>query len=209
MNMGLCTLWALTFSSQLEERLRNYSSLICTSPPFQGTISNWTIASKAVSWTDVGYSFVISTSIKQVKGLELILSVSFVFGSWCCEPTSCGQRISLYKWNRQLFSFKNKTNPSERECRNIRSGQINSLVHSEKNTECTGELSNIKRPGRPQRTTVVDDRRNGKEKPFHNIQPREEHSPGGRRFTVKVYNQEKASPEQIQRVHHKVQTRPD
>ncbi len=30
---------------------------------------------------------------------------------------------------------------------------------------------------------------------FHNIQPREEHSPGDRR----VYNQEKTSPEQTQR----------
>ncbi len=26
-----------------------------------------------------------------------------------------------------------------------------------KKTECTGELGNIKRPGRPRRTTVVDD----------------------------------------------------
>ncbi len=34
-----------------------------------------------------------------------------------------------------------------------------------------------------------------KVKPFHNIQPREELSPGDRR----VYNQEKTSPEQIQR----------
>ncbi len=33
----------------------------------------------------MGYSFVISTSIKQLKGLELILSVSFAFGSCCCE----------------------------------------------------------------------------------------------------------------------------
>ncbi len=40
---------------------------------------------------------------------------------------------------------------------------------------------------------------------FHNIQPREELSPGGRR----VYNQEKTSPEQIQRLHRKLQTRPD
>ncbi len=79
-------------SSQLEERLRNYSSLICTSPLFQATISNWTVDSKAVSWTVVGYSFVISTSIKQVKGLELVLSVPFAFGSCCCEPTSCSQR---------------------------------------------------------------------------------------------------------------------
>ncbi len=47
------------FSSKLEERLRNYSSLICTYTLFQGTISNWTVGSKAVSWTDVGYSFII------------------------------------------------------------------------------------------------------------------------------------------------------
>ncbi len=46
----------------------------------------------------------------------------------------------------------------------------------------------------------------GKENPFHNIQPKEERSPGGRHATVKVYNQEKTSQEQIQRVHHKVQT---
>ncbi len=141
------------FSSKLEERLRNHSSLICSSPLSQGTISNWTIDSKAVSWTDVGYSFVISTSIKQVKGLELILSVPFAFGSCCCEPTSCVQRISPYKRNRWLLGFKNKTNPPERESRNIRSGQINSLVHSEKKEE--RELCNIKRPGRPRRTTVM------------------------------------------------------
>ncbi len=40
--------------------------------------------------------------------------------------------------------------------RSISSGQINSLVHSKKNAL---ELSNIKRPGRPRRTTVVDDLR--------------------------------------------------
>ncbi len=56
-----------TFSLQLEEMLRNYSSLLFTSPFFQGTISNWAGDLKAISWTDVGYSFIISTSIKQVK----------------------------------------------------------------------------------------------------------------------------------------------
>ncbi len=38
---------------------------------------------------------------------------------------------------------------------------------------------------------------------------REEHTPGGKRVTVKVYNQEKTSREKIQRVHHKEQTRHD
>ncbi len=54
-----------------------------------------------------------------------------------------------------------------------------------------------------------EDSLHGKEKPFHNIQPREENTPGGRRAIVKVYNQEKTLREQMQRVHHKVQTRPD
>ncbi len=55
-----------------------------------------------------------------------------------------------------------------------------------------------------------EDPLHGQEKPFHNIQSKEEHSPGGRRATVNVYNQEKISWEQIQRrVHHKVQTGPD
>ncbi len=44
-------------TSKLEEGLRNYRSLICASLLFQGTISNWTTESKAVSWTVVGYSF--------------------------------------------------------------------------------------------------------------------------------------------------------
>ncbi len=37
-----------------------------------------------------------------------------------------------YMWNRQLLGFKNKT-IHQRDSRNIRSCQINSLVHSEKN----------------------------------------------------------------------------
>ncbi len=38
---------------------------------------------------------------------------------------------------------------------------------------------------------MVDDPLHGKEIPFYNIQPREEHSPGGRCVTVRVYNQKK------------------
>ncbi len=39
----------------------------------------------------MGYFFVISTSVKQVKCLELILIVPFAFGSCCCKPTSLSQ----------------------------------------------------------------------------------------------------------------------
>ncbi len=125
------------FSSKLEERLRNYSCFIRTSPIFQGTISNWTIDSKAVSWTGVGYSFVISTSIKQINALELIVSVPFAFGSCCCEPTSYGQRNYSVKHATVRLQKQNKSkernpNSNQGDSRNIRSGLINSLVHSEK-----------------------------------------------------------------------------
>ncbi len=44
----------------------------------------------------------------------------------------------------------------------------------------------------------------GEENTLHNSWPDQEHSPGGRCMCVKVNNQEKTSPEWIQRVHHKM-----
>jgi transposase-like protein len=67
-----------------------------------------------------------------------------------------------------------------------------------KKKERTGELSNTKRPGRPRKTTVVDEPKNsfpGEENTLHNSWPDPEHSPGGRCMCVKVNNQEKTSPE--------------
>ncbi len=57
-----------------------------------------------------------------------------------------------------------KQNIHQRDSRNIRSGQINCLV-LRRRKKCTSELSNIKRPGCPQRITVVDDPLHGKENP--------------------------------------------
>ncbi len=151
------------------------------------------------------YLFIfIHISIKQVKVLEFILSVHlrFAFGSCYCEPTSCSQRSSPCRWNTIVRLQK--------QIKSIReiAGSRSTVWYILRKKICTGELSNIIRPGCPQRTTVVDDRRI-LSKNFHNIQPKEEHSPRGRRVTVKVYNQEKTSREQIQRVHRKVQTMPD
>ncbi len=64
---------------------------------------------------DLGYSFIISASIKQVKGLGLILKCAICILKLFLWTTSCGQRSSPYKRNRRLLGFKNKTDPSERE----------------------------------------------------------------------------------------------
>ncbi len=149
------------------------------------------------------YSFVISTSIKQIKGLELIPSEPFAFGSCCCS------KISPYKWNKWIPNRWKQIHLIDR--RNNMSGQISSLLHSEqKRTHQWAQqhkkawTSTEENSGGWSEVPL-----HGKEKPLHNIQPREEYSSGGRRVTVKVYNQEKTSAEQIQRVHYKVQTRPD
>ena len=66
-----------------------------------------------------------------------------------------------------------------------------------KKKERTGELSNTKRPGRPRKTTVVDDRRIislVKKNPFTTVD-QIKNTPGGRCTCVKVNNQEKTSPE--------------
>ncbi len=134
MHKGLkCTVWTLiwVFLSQWEERLRNYSFL-GTSPFFQGTMSIWTVYSKAISWTDVDYSFVIilskelsvqlkQTIVRHQKQNKSIRGIAGTFG--------------VAKSKEQFGKFWRKKN------------------------ECTGELSNIKRPGRPRSTTIVDDQR--------------------------------------------------
>ncbi len=55
----------------------------------------------------MGYSFVISTSIKLVKGLELILCVPFAFGCCCYEPTSCSQRSILWMAEIKINLYQN------------------------------------------------------------------------------------------------------
>ncbi len=79
----------------------------------------------------------------------------FAFGSCCCEPTSCSHLSIQVK---QTIVSLQKQQIHQRDSKNIRSGQIN-VWYILRKTEHTGELSNIKRPGRPRRTTVVDDRR--------------------------------------------------
>ncbi len=95
---------------------------------------------------------------------------------------------------KQTIVRLQKQNKSIREIAGTLGVAKSTVWYILRKNKCTGELSNIKRPGHPWRTTVLDDRRilsMVKKNPFLNIQPREEHSPGGRCVTVKVYNQEK------------------
>ncbi len=141
-----------------------------------------------------GLFFIISTSIKQVKGLELI---HVPFGSCCCEPTLCSQKSSPRRWNRPLLGFKNKTNISEiAGTLGVTKSTVWYILRKKERTQQHKKAwtSTEDNSGGWSENPV-----RGEEKPFYNIQPRDKHSPGGRRVTFKVYNQEKTSPEQIQR----------
>ena len=71
---------------------------------------------------------------------------SGTFGGCSCEPTTCNQKRFLCKINGPFLGCKNK------ESRNVRSGQINSLTRSERK----GNALQQKKPACPQRTAMVD-----------------------------------------------------
>ncbi len=98
------------------------------------------------------YSFIISTSIKQVKGLELILSVPFVFGSCCCEPHHVVKGSLHTRETDDCLASKTKLHQRERAGT---LGAKSTVWFILRKQDRTGELRNIERPGRPRRTTVV------------------------------------------------------
>lgn len=63
--------------------------------------------------TVVANFWIISSQIKQVKGLELIPNVAIRFGSFFCE-TACGQRSMQLEKKGPSSGFTNKVNTSER-----------------------------------------------------------------------------------------------
>ena len=95
-----------------------------------------------------------------------------------------------------IVGLKNRNKPIREMAKTL--GVAKSTVwYILKKKERTGELSNTKRPGRPQKTTVVDDRRIislVKKNPSTSV-GQIKNTPGGRRICVKVNNQEKTSPE--------------
>ncbi len=94
---------------------------------------------------------------EQIKGPEFISSVLFAFGICCCQLSRWDPKSCHYQWSKPSLGWKTKQT-HQRDSKNIRRGQT-TVWNILKKKECTGELSNTKRPGRPRKTTVVDDRR--------------------------------------------------
>ena len=97
----------------------------------------------------------------------------------------CGNCI----WNLFLSTVNMKSkravNISEAKTLGVAKSTVRDIL---KKKECTGELSNTKRPRGPWKTTVVDERRmffSGEVKSLHNRWPDQEHSPGDRHTVSK------------------------
>ncbi len=94
---------------------------------------------------------------EQIKGPEFISSVLFAFGICCCQLSRWDPKSCHYQWSKPSLGWKNKTNPSEiAKTLGVAKTTVWNILRKK---ERTGELSNTKRPGRPRKTTVVDDRR--------------------------------------------------
>ncbi len=195
--MGLkCTLWVLIWRYSH----RNWRKV----KELQQTICKWIIDSKAVSWTDVGYSFryfYINQAVKR-SGVDSKCAICiWKLLLW----THIMQSKDLSIQVKETIVRLQKQNKSTRELAGTFRVAKSTVWYILRKTITHQWAQQHKKTW----TSTENVLSNGKEKPFHNIQPREEHSPGGSCVTVQVYNQEKTSQEKIQRVHNKVQTRPD
>lgn len=164
---------ARVFISKLEEGFRNYSSSICKCLFFQGTKINWTIYSEGC----VSSSLVKLSFIKQFKCLKLI---PFAFGSCCCEPKTWGPRSSMEV--KQTILRLKKENIHQRDSRNVRGGQINSLVHSKNKRPhwWSWELKKAWKCLKDSSEGWSQGLVHGEGKALHNIHPRKEQSLGSR-----------------------------
>ncbi len=143
---------------------------------------------------------------EQIKGPEFISSVLFAFGICCCQLSRWDPKSCHYQWSKPSLGWKKQNKPIREIAKTL--GVAKTTVWNIlKKKERTGELSNTKRPGKDHGKHCGGWPKNsfpGEENTLHNSWPDQEHSPGGRCMCVKVNNQEKTSPEWIQRVHHKM-----
>ncbi len=141
---------------------------------------------------------------EQIKGPEFISSVLFAFGICCCQlsrwdPKSCHYQkqaiIRLKKQNKPIREIAKTLGVAKTTVWNILKKGTHRWAQQHQKTRKTTE-NNC--GGWPKNSFP------GEENTLHNSWPDQEHSPGGRCMCVKVNNQEKTSPEWIQRVHHKM-----
>ncbi len=179
-----CELSALIWGYLIQirwKRCRNYNSLHMCLPLVKGPKSNGTLASQLFH----GQVCVIP-SLSQLqwadKGPEFISSVLFAIWNLLLSTIKMRSKELSLSVKQAIIRLKKQNKPIREIAKTL--GVAKTTVWNIlKKKERTGALSNTKRPGRPRKTTVVDDRlilSLVKKTPLHNSWPDQEHSPGGR-----------------------------
>ncbi|XP_053087803.1 protein Mpv17 isoform X2 [Pangasianodon hypophthalmus] len=96
--------------------------------------------------------------MKQIKGLELISGIELAFGSCSTGATNMKSKEISMQVKEAIIRLK-KQHKSIREIAKTLGVAKSTAGYILKKKESTGELNNIERPGRPWKTTKVNDRR--------------------------------------------------
>ena len=144
------------FTSKSGERCRNYNSFYMCFPPFKGP----TVMGQLTAQLFHGQVCVIP-SFSHLQGADKRSRVHFncAICIWNLLLSTLNMRskeLSL-SMKRAIIRLKNQNKPI-REIANTLGVAKSTVWNILKKKERTGELSNTKRPGRPWKTTVVDDR---------------------------------------------------
>ncbi len=117
----------------------------------------------------MGYSLVISTSIKQVKGLELTLRVAFVFGSCCCEPHHAVKGALHSRETDKLLGFENECTREIAGTLGVAKSTVWYILRN-KRTHWWAPKHKKTCMSRVQQWWMIENPLHGTGKPFHNIQ---------------------------------------
>ncbi len=143
---------------------------------------------------------------EQIKGPEFISSVLFAFGICCCQLSRWDPKSCHYQWSKPSLGWKNKTT-HQREIAKTLGVAKTTVWNILKKKERTGELSNHQKTRK-----TTENNCGGWPKILSMVKKTHFTTVGQIKNTlqevgvccVKVNNQEKTSPEWIQRVHHKM-----
>ncbi len=92
------------------------------------------------------------------KSSRVHFKCAIAFGICCCQLSRWDPKSCHYQWSKPSLGWKKQNKPIREIAKTL--GVAKTTVWNIlKKKERTGELSNTKRPGRPRKTTVVDDRR--------------------------------------------------
>ncbi len=126
-------------------------------------------------------------------------------GICCCQLSRWDPKSCHYQWSKPSLGWKNKNKPIREIAKTLGvAKQLFGTFLKRRNAPVSSATPKDPEDHGKQLWWMTEEFFPWWRKHPHNSWLDQEHSPGGRCMCVKVNNQEKTSPEWIQRVHHKM-----